>query len=131
MNSTGTKPLLSSSRIQAGDCDFIGLNNDNDCPFLGSRFAGVLCSEYDTEFLYITLLHTITGSSGSQDSGDVRLLVSNDLGKNQGVVEILFNDQWGVLCSPVNNRIEVAGSICEGQGYERSDASLLSISTLL
>ncbi len=68
----------------------------------------------------------------SSDSESVRLIISSDnLGRGvfEGVVEILYDGRWGVLCRGSMD-IETAGSVCEGLGYEREDASLVTYTVL-
>ncbi len=81
------------------------------------------------------LLHTcynynyVIGTSSVSES--VRLIISSDdLGRRvfEGVVEILYDGRWGVLCRGSMDT-EIAGSVCEGLGYERNHASLVTYSS--
>ena len=46
----------------------------------------------------------------------------------EGIVEIAFNGRWGMLC---NGRFQStdAASICQGLGFGRDEASVMSVSS--
>ena len=56
----------------------------------------------------------------SEPEQSVRLI--NEVRGNdrvEGIVEILYDGRWGLLCSPPST-FEVAASICDGLGFGRS-----------
>ena len=56
----------------------------------------------------------------------IRLLGGDD--SQEGIVEIAYNGRWGMLC---DNRFTTtdAESVCEGLGFNRDDASMMSLSS--
>ena len=56
----------------------------------------------------------------------VRLFGGDD--SREGIVEIVYNGRWGMLCDSRFTRTD-AQSVCEGLGYDRGDANMMSLSS--
>ena len=56
----------------------------------------------------------------------VRLLGGEN--SREGIVEIAYNGRWGMVCND-NFSLTDARSICEGLGFNRDDASMMSLTS--
>ena len=113
-------------RLPAGMCSFLDtLSDPSLCPAPDNLYAGVSCSKQylDQSLTGLVTICRCLGSTSSDQS--VRLFAETTEGDRvRGVVEIMFNGRWGLLCRPpIEN--QVAGSVCEGLGYSREDSQLM------
>ena len=56
----------------------------------------------------------------------VRLLGGEN--SQEGIVEIAYNGRWGMVCND-NFSLTDAQSVCEGLGFNRDDASMMSLTS--
>lgn len=65
----------------------------------------------------------------SSEVGSVRLFKStiDDDERVSGIVEVLYDGRWGPVCASANST-EVAAVTCEGLGFRREQASVISSS---
>ena len=59
--------------------------------------------------------------------GSVRLIGGSH--SREGIVETAYNGRWGMICDGSFTTTD-ARSICQGLGYDRSEASTMSLSSV-
>ena len=64
-------------------------------------------------------------SAGNVAERSVRLFGGEN--SREGIVEIAYNGRWGMVCDDRFSSTD-AESVCEGLGFNRDDASLMSLS---
>ncbi len=66
-------------------------------------------------------------SAGNVSERSVRLLGGEN--SQEGIVEVAYDGRWGMICDDRFSSTD-ARSVCEGLGFNRDDASLMSLSSL-
>lgn len=106
-----------------GVCSFrIG----SQCASAEGRFAAVQCSKLLIVQSAVIIRYEMQICVADVTLGSVRLIGGSH--SQEGIVEIAYDGRWGVVCDRDFSTTD-ARSICQGLGFDRNDARMMSLSS--